>query len=99
MMVRNGEADVLVKGLVSTDVLLRAVLNKERGILPPGRVLTHVAVSEMKEMNRMLVFSDSAVIPYPTPEQRRSQIPTSSTSVAPSGQKNRVWHCSTARNM
>ena len=74
MMVRNGEADVLVKGLVSTDVLLRAVLNKERGILPPGRVLTHVAVSEMKEMNRMLVFSDSAVIPYPTPEQRRSQI-------------------------
>lgn len=74
MMVRNGEADVLVKGLVSTDVLLRAVLNKERGILPPGRVLTHVAVSEMKEMNRMLVFSDSAVIPYPTPEQRRAQI-------------------------
>lgn len=74
MMVRNGEADVLVKGLVSTDVLLRAVLNKERGILPPGRVLTHVAVSEMKEMNRMLVFSDSAVIPYPTPEQRRVQI-------------------------
>lgn len=48
MMVRNGEADVLVKGLVSTDVLLRAVLNKERGILPSGRVLTHVAVSEMK---------------------------------------------------
>ena len=74
MMVRNGEADVLVKGLVSTDVLLRAVLNKECGILPRGRVLSHVAVSEMREMNRMLVFSDSAVIPYPTPEQRREQV-------------------------
>ena len=73
-MVRQGEADVLVKGLVSTDVLLRAVLNKQQGLLPPGRVLTHVAVAEMAEMKRLLLFSDAAVIPYPTPVQRRAQI-------------------------
>ena len=73
-MVRSGEADILVKGLVSTDVLLRAVLNKQKGLLPPGQVLTHVAVAEMKQTGRLLLFSDAAVIPYPTPDQRRAQV-------------------------
>ena len=32
-MVRDGEASILMKGLVNTDVLLKAILNKEKGIL------------------------------------------------------------------
>lgn len=35
-LVRNGRTQVLMKGFVNTDVLLRAVLNKETGILPKG---------------------------------------------------------------
>lgn len=35
--VRRGEADVIMKGFVNTDVLLRAILNKETGILRKGR--------------------------------------------------------------
>ena len=31
-MVRRGEADVIMKGIINTDVLLRAVLNKEEGL-------------------------------------------------------------------
>lgn len=73
-LVRQGEADVLVKGLVSTDVLLRAVLNKQTGLLPAGNVLSHVAVAEFRVLGRFLLFSDAAVIPYPTAEQRRAQI-------------------------
>ena len=42
-MVRNGEADVIMKGIINTDVLLRAVLNKEHGLLPKGNVLTHLS--------------------------------------------------------
>ena len=67
--VRGGEADVLMKGLISSAVLLRAVLNKEHGILVKGSVLTHIAVAQIPGMNRLLFFSDAAVIPFPTTEQ------------------------------
>ena len=33
-LVREGHADVLMKGIINTDNLLRAVLNKEHGLLP-----------------------------------------------------------------
>ena len=67
--VREGRADVLMKGSLNTDNLLRAVLNKEQGILVKGSVLTHIAVAEIPGMNRLMLFSDAAVIPFPTTEQ------------------------------
>lgn len=73
-MVRNGEADILVKGLIGTDQLLRAVLNKETGLLPPGRILTHLAAAEIPGYHKLLYFTDAAVIPYPTHEQRIEQV-------------------------
>ncbi len=73
-MVRNGEADILMKGLINTDQLLRAVLHKEHGLLPKGRTLTHLALAEIPAYHKMLFFSDAAVIPYPTHEQRIEQV-------------------------
>ena len=67
--VREARADVLMKGSLNTDNLLRAVLNKEHGILVKGSVLTHIAVAEVPDMNRLMFFSDAAVIPFPTTEQ------------------------------
>lgn len=71
--VRQHRADVLMKGSLNTDNLLRAVLDKECGLLPCGRVLTHVAVAEMPGMDRLLFFTDAAVIPFPTTEQLDAQ--------------------------
>ena len=68
-LVRNGEADVLMKGTINTDNLLRAVLNKEHGLLERGHVMTHVAVAELPAYPRLLVFSDAAVVPRPTQVQ------------------------------
>lgn len=73
-LVHQGKADVLMKGMLNTDNLLRAVLNKEKGILPKGNVLTHITVAELAAYPKLLFFSDPAVIPYPTTEQRASQI-------------------------
>ena len=73
-MVKNGEADILMKGLINTDVLLRAILHKETGILRPGHVLTHIAMAEIPKYEKLLFFTDAAVIPMPTKEQRRQQI-------------------------
>ena len=73
-MVKNGEADILMKGLINTDNVLRAILNKETGILRPGHVLTHVAMTEIPKYEKLLFFTDAAVIPIPTKEQRRQQV-------------------------
>ena len=68
-LVREGCADVLMKGLLNTDNLLRAVLNKQNGILEPGRVLSHVTGAQIASLGRLLFFSDPAVIPNPDLEQ------------------------------
>lgn len=68
-LARNGEIDVLMKGLMNTDNLLHAVLNKEKGILEPGRVLSHVTVTQIPAYGKLLVFSDAAVVPHPTLDQ------------------------------
>ena len=73
-IIRNGEGDVLMKGLIGTDQVLRAILNKEHGLLPPGRVLTHISAFQMPDYPKMLFVTDVAVIPYPTQEQRIEQI-------------------------
>lgn len=73
-LIRRGEADVLMKGLIGTDVLLRAVLDKEHGLLPSRHVLTHMAVAQLPAYGKLLFFSDAAVIPYPTHEQRCAQV-------------------------
>ena len=73
-LIRHGDADVLMKGLIGTDILLRAILNKVSGLLPEGRVLTHLSVAEIPTYHKLLFFTDVAVIPYPTQKQRIEQI-------------------------
>lgn len=72
--VREGRADVLMKGTVNTDILLRAVLDKQRGLLRSGHVLTHVAITQVPRLGRLLTFTDAAVIPSPTLEQLRAML-------------------------
>lgn len=73
-LVKNGKADILMKGMINTDNLLRAILNKENGILEKGAVMTHISATEIPGHYKILFFSDAAAIPYPTPEQREAQI-------------------------
>ena len=73
-MAREGEADILMKGIINTDNLLHAVLDKECGLLPRGKVLTHLAVMQIPTYHKLLFFSDAAVIPRPTLQQRIEMI-------------------------
>ena len=73
-LVHEGMADVLMKGLLNTDDLLRAVLNKQTGILQEGRIVTHLTCAELPEYDKLLFMSDVAVIPQPTEEQRKQQL-------------------------
>ena len=70
-MVRDGEGDFLMKGLCSTDKFLRAILNKETGLLPPKGVLTHCGVMEIPSYHKLLFVGDVAVIPAPDLKQKQ----------------------------
>ncbi len=69
-MVRDGEADVLMKGLVSTDKYLKAILDKEKGLLPPGNVMSHVCIVDIPAYRKLIFLADTAVIPFPTLDQK-----------------------------
>jgi len=73
-MVKEGEADILMKGLVNTDVLLRAILDKEKGILKPGTVMTYNAAMEIPNYRKLIFFTDPVVIPSPNLIQRTAMI-------------------------
>jgi phosphate butyryltransferase len=70
-MVRDGEGDFLMKGLCSTDKFLRAILNKETGLLPPKGILTHCGVIENPHYHKLLFVGDVAVIPAPDLKQKQ----------------------------
>ncbi len=65
-----GEADILMKGLVSTDKYMRGILNKEAGLFPPKGTLSHVSVFEWSGYHKLLLASDIAVIPQPDFKQK-----------------------------
>lgn len=70
-MVRSGEGDVLMKGLVSTDKYMRGILNKEWGLLPPQTTLSHVTVMEIPAYHKLLTVGDVAIIPLPDMNKKR----------------------------
>ena len=69
-MIHDGKANVLMKGLVSTDKYMRGILNKEWGLLPPKATLSHVSVFEVPAYHKLLTVGDVAVIPAPDLDQK-----------------------------
>lgn len=69
-MINAGEGDILMKGLCSTDKYMRAILNKEKGLLPPKAVLSHVTVLSNPQYHKLIVMGDIAVIPAPDLSQK-----------------------------
>ncbi|EJR66207.1 phosphate butyryltransferase [Bacillus cereus VD115] len=71
--VRNGEADVLMKGDIPTANILKAVLNKEWG-LRKGSVLSHVAAFEVPNYDRLIFVTDAAMNIAPDVTQKAAII-------------------------
>lgn len=68
-LVRNGSASILMKGKVSTPLLLKAVLDRERG-LRTGRILSHVACLEVPGYDRFIFVTDGGVVLTPDLEKK-----------------------------
>ncbi|MEN1759907.1 MULTISPECIES: phosphate butyryltransferase [Anoxynatronum] len=59
-LVSSGKAHMVMKGMVDTSVILKAVLNKEVG-LRTGNVLSHIAAFEVKGFDRLFLVTDAAM--------------------------------------
>lgn len=66
-LVRDGVADMYMKGIINTKDFLKSVLNKEVG-LRTGNALSHVCVFDIKGIDHLLFLTDVAFIPYPSLE-------------------------------
>lgn len=67
-LVSKGKADILMKGLVDTSIILKAVLADES--LRGGNILSHVGVAEIKGYEKLFVFSDAAMNIAPNLSQK-----------------------------
>ncbi len=59
-LVKQKKADILMKGKVDTPTLLKAVLDKEKG-LKGGKLLSHVAVVEVEKYPKLMLITDGGM--------------------------------------
>ncbi len=69
-LVSDGDADVIMKGLISTDKYLKAIMDKENGLMAPGAILSYTGAIEVPAYHKLFVVTDCAVIPYPNLRQK-----------------------------
>jgi Phosphotransacetylase len=71
--VRDGEADLILKGKLDTSVLLKQVVSEENG-LRTGRLMSHLAFLKIPNYHKILVLTDSGMVLYPDLDQKKEII-------------------------
>lgn len=68
-LVRKGEAQVLMKGVLVSNILMHEILNRETGIRASD-VLNHVSLIDSPVMDRIVYLSDGGMVPNPDFKQK-----------------------------
>lgn len=68
-LIRNQQADILMKGLISTPILFKEVLNKEYGIRK-GKLLSHVGVIKSEKYPKFILMTDGGIVTEVTLENK-----------------------------
>ena len=69
-LIRSGTGGMLVKGMLQTGTLLRAVLDKKVGIRA-GALMSHVAILDVPRYHKLLFITDGGMVVAPDLEQKR----------------------------
>lgn len=72
-MIVNGQADVIMKGLLHTGVFLKAILNKEKGI-NLGKQISQISVFEKEDEDGFQLLSDCAMAIQPNLNEKKQII-------------------------
>ncbi len=72
-LVHAGEAQLIVKGLAETALVMRQLVRKENGLCQ-REVLSHLTLMELPSYHKLLGLTDCALLTYPTLEQKKAAI-------------------------
>jgi phosphotransacetylase len=68
-LIREGKAEILMKGSLHTDELMAAVVSRDKG-LRTGRRISHVFVMDVPTYHKVLIVTDAAINIAPTLEDK-----------------------------
>ncbi len=63
-LITTGKADFIMKGMLGTAELLKAVLNKEAN-LRRKNLLSHIMIYDVPTYHKLLLLTDGGIVPYP----------------------------------
>lgn len=69
-LIRKGRGQMLIKGMLQTGSLLKAVVNKDTGIRA-SEVMSHVAILDVPNYHKLLFITDGGMVIAPDLEQKR----------------------------
>ena len=69
-LVSSGQADILMKGLIDTSIIMKQVLDKEIG-LRTSKIISHVAVFDVETYHKVLLLTDAAMNISPSLEEKK----------------------------
>lgn len=72
-IIKEGNANFLMKGMVETSDLLRPIVKKENN-LRTGRTITHVAIYHLPFYHKLIISTDGGITAYPTLEMKKDII-------------------------
>ena len=69
-LIREGKGELLIKGMLQTGTILKAVVSKENGIRR-SEVMSHVAILDVPSYHKLLFITDGGMVVAPDLEQKR----------------------------
>lgn len=72
-LIHENKADFIMKGKIQTADLLRAVVNKEKG-LRTGSIMSHMVIHELPTYHKLLAVTDGGMMMYPNVDEKKQII-------------------------
>lgn len=72
-LINEGRAAFIMKGKLQTADLLKAVVNKEKG-LRTGKVMSHVAILQVPAYHKLIAITDGGMMMYPNADEKKQII-------------------------
>ncbi|MBI2252178.1 MAG: hypothetical protein HYU63_05500 [Armatimonadetes bacterium] len=68
-LIKNNQAQIIMKGKIKTNQLMKIILDKEKG-LPKAGILSHILVFKLKKINSLILLSDGGMLINPNLEEK-----------------------------
>ncbi|CAB1248387.1 bifunctional enoyl-CoA hydratase/phosphate acetyltransferase [Clostridium sp. WLY-B-L2] len=85
--IHQNKADFIMKGKIQTADILRAVVNKEKG-LETGNVMSHFVFNEVPSYHKLMVTTDGGMMMYPNLDEKRQIIENAVNTLITMGYEN-----------